>query len=80
MLLDLPVVAYGVTAVPETMGEAGIVFYRKDFEQLAELIDILLGDEALRQRIIAGQRSRVQHFMEPHVRGQFLAHMEQSGS
>jgi glycosyltransferase involved in cell wall biosynthesis len=80
MLLDLPVVAYGVTAVPETMGEAGIVFYRKDFAHLAELVDLILADGALRQRIIAGQRSRVQHFMEPHVRRQFLAHLERAAS
>lgn len=80
MLLGLPVLAYGTTAVPETMGGAGIVFYRKEFEHLAELAGLLYEDESLRRRIIEGQHLRVRQFLEPQVRRQFLDYMERIGA
>lgn len=79
MYLGLPVLAYGAAAVPETMGGAGILFYEKAYEPLAELIDLLLDDPALRQRIIAGQRARATAFMEPSVRRQFMERLGEVG-
>lgn len=77
MLLGLPVVAYGSTAVPETMGDAGVVFHRKEFEPLAELIAMLYEDKPLRRRIVERQGIRAQDFLEPRVRRQFFSHLEQ---
>lgn len=68
MLFDLPVMAFAAGAVPETLGGSGVLFHEKDHEALAELIDLLLGDEALRRRIVARQRDRVHAFLEPTVR------------
>ncbi|MGD1994102.1 MAG: glycosyltransferase family 4 protein [Anaerolineae bacterium] len=68
MLFDLPVVAFAAGAVPETLGGAGVLFRHKDHEALAELIDLLVVDEALRQRVLARQRERVRRFMAPAVR------------
>jgi glycosyltransferase involved in cell wall biosynthesis len=79
MYLGLPVVAYGSAAVPETMGGAGLVFYEKAYEHLAELIDMLLADEAWRRRLIAGQQARAQAFLEPRVRRLFVAQLERVG-
>lgn len=79
MYLNLPVVAFGSAAVPETMGDAGILFYHKEYEHLAELIDLLLSDEVLRGRVIAGQRARVDIFLEPHVRLLFVHHLREAG-
>ncbi len=79
MLLGLPVMAYGATAVPDTMGGAGLVFYRKEFEELAELADLVLGDEPLRRRLIARQRERVEAFLEPEVKRQFHSHLRDIG-
>ncbi|CUS04943.2 Group 1 glycosyl transferase (fragment) [Candidatus Promineifilum breve] len=79
MVLGLPVLAYGAAAVPETMGGAGLLFHDKDYEALAELIDLLLDDPALRQRIIAGQRARARAFLEPAVRGQFIERLGEVG-
>ena len=67
MALDLPVLAYGVTAVPWTMGGAGVQFHAKDYEALAELVDILVRDTVLRERIIARQHVESQRFLEPQV-------------
>lgn len=79
MYLGVPVVAYGAAAVPETMADAGVLFYRKEYERLAELIDLLLTDDALRGRLIERQRVRVQAFLEPQGRRQFIAHLEKAG-
>lgn len=68
MLFDLPVVAFAAGAVPETLGGAGILFQQKDHEALAELIDLLLSNEAFRQRIVDRQRERVRSFLAPAVR------------
>ena len=79
MYLGLPVVAYGATAVPETMADAGIVFYRKEYEHLAELINWLLSDEPWRRRLVERQRGRAAAFLEPEVRRQFIAHLAGEG-
>src|SRR5690606_34829568 len=79
MYCGLPVVAYASTAVPDTLGDAGILFHRKDYEGLAELIDRLTRDAALRQRIVARQTRRVQAFLEPAVRRQWEAHLRVAG-
>ena len=79
MYLGLPVVAYGAAAVPETMADAGIVFYRKEYEHLAELIDWLLSDEIWRRRLVERQHARAAAFLEPEVRRQFIAHLAGEG-
>ena len=54
--------------MPETLGDAGVQFRRKDYEALAELVDILGRDGTLRQRLVARQRERVKEFLVPQVR------------
>jgi L-malate glycosyltransferase len=63
MHFDLPILAYAATSVPDTLGECGVQFRQKDFERLAELVDILVTDRELRQRLIAGQQQRLQQFL-----------------
>lgn len=75
MYSGLPVVAYASTAVPDTLGDAGILFHKKDYESLAELIDMVVKDEPLRRRIVAREKRRVQAFLEPQVRRQWEAHL-----
>jgi len=71
MYLGLPVLAFASTAVPATLGDAGILFHHKHYPALAELIDILLTDNPWRERIIAKQRQRVAIFMASVVKEQF---------
>jgi glycosyltransferase involved in cell wall biosynthesis len=59
---DLPVLAYSAGAVPETMGDAGVVFDEKDYGLLAELIDRLERDRFLRDRLLESQRRRLEDF------------------
>lgn len=59
MAADVPVLAFGAAAVTETMGGRGIVFDEKHFAALAEVVQLLVRDEAMRARVIAGQRERI---------------------
>ena len=62
MAMDLPVLAYASTAVPETLGGAGVSFAPKDLEYAAELLGALIYDEPFRSDVIAGQRRRARDF------------------
>ena len=68
MAADVPVLAYGAAAVPETLGGAGIVFAPKDLELAAELLGALTYDAGVRARVIAGQRARLQAFGDHRTR------------
>lgn len=62
MAMDVPVLAFGAAAVPETMGGAGVTFRPKDLECAAELLGGLIYDEPFRAGVLDGQRTRVRAF------------------
>ncbi|HXE79382.1 MAG TPA: glycosyltransferase family 4 protein [Vicinamibacterales bacterium] len=68
MAADVPVFAYASTAVPETLGGAGVTFTDKDMEYVAELLGQLAFDPAFRARVIEGQRRRLRAFSDDAVR------------
>ena len=62
MATDVPVLAYSCTAVPDTLGGAGVQFAPKNFELAAELLGELAYDDGVRASVLDGQRRRLQHF------------------
>jgi glycosyltransferase involved in cell wall biosynthesis len=68
MAADVPVLAYGSTAVPDTLGGAGVEFHPKDLEFAAELLGELAYNEGLRASVIAGQQRRLADFGDDRVR------------
>ena len=68
MAMDVPVLAYGAAAVPETLGGAGVSFAPKDLEYAAELLGALVYDEPLRAPCIDGQRRRLPDFSRERTR------------
>ncbi len=71
MIFDLPIIAYDCTAVPYTLDGAGILMKSRRPERVAEMIRVVVQDENLKKRILAGQRNRLQRFREqepgPHL-------------
>ncbi len=67
MAADVPVLAYGAAAVPDTLGGAGISFAPKDLEYAAELLGELAFDDDLRDAVIAGQRRRLLDFGDDRI-------------
>ena len=62
MAMDVPVLAYGAAAVPDTLGGAGVQFAPKDLEYAAELLGMLAFDDHPREEVLAGQRRRLLDF------------------
>jgi len=68
MAADVPVLAYSSTAVPDTLGGAGVQFAPKDLEYAAELLGELTYNDHLRTQVIAGQRARLADFGDARIR------------
>ena len=58
----VPVVAFASTAVPETLGGAGVLIRKKDFPVIAELAHEVVTNAGFRRSLIAGQRARYGRF------------------
>ena len=67
MAADVPVLAYGAGAVPETLGGAGVLFAPKDLELAAEALGMLVYDRPFRESVVAGQRKRLADFSSSRV-------------
>lgn len=76
MDFDLPVIAYGSSAVPETMGDSGVLLTEKRYDVIGELIYNLLTDLPLRQQINRKQRERLVAFNPAVVKSQVKAWVE----
>ncbi len=65
LVFDLPVVAYDCTAVPYTLGNAGILINANDrVDLIGELVHTIATDEELRQQLIKGQRQQLKKYTE----------------
>ena len=64
MAADVPVFAYASTAVPETLGGAGVLFAPKDLEFAAELLGQLAFDDDRARAGDRRQRQRLEDFAD----------------
>ncbi len=62
MELGVPVVAYAAAAIPETVGDAGVLLDDKDPLRVAVAVAGLLGDRERRAEQVAAGRARAAHF------------------
>ncbi len=63
----VPVLAYNCTAVPYTMGNAGILINEKHYHEVAEMIQLVIADDSFRQSIIRGQSARFEDFRKEKI-------------
>jgi glycosyltransferase involved in cell wall biosynthesis len=76
MLTRVPVLACAATAVPFTLGGAGVQFTEKRIPEVAEAARALATDEALRAAVLAGQDRRLADFAPEAVLATLRAHVE----
>ena len=62
MHFDVPVVAYAAAAVPNTVGDAGLLLEDKDPLVVATAVSRLRSDASLRERLVNAGRARVEQF------------------
>src|SRR5207237_600639 len=72
MYLGVPVVAYASTAVPETVGDAGILLAGKDPTVVAAAVERIANDAAVRDKLVAAGSARVRDFAPPVVGPRWL--------
>jgi glycosyltransferase involved in cell wall biosynthesis len=64
MYFKVPIIAYNSCAVPETLGKAGIIVNQKDYRFIAEIINQVIQNKELRDKLIKNQIERLNDFNE----------------
>ncbi|MGH7224465.1 MAG: glycosyltransferase, partial [Gemmataceae bacterium] len=73
MALQVPIVAYGSTAVPHTLGDAGLVWDNTDPFLLAQSIDTVVRDVTVRRGLTErGRRRYLEWFTNQRIEDDFL--------
>ena len=73
MAMKIPIVAYASTAIPETVGSAGLVWEERNPYLLAESIKSIVGDRSVGRALSAmGRRRYAQHFTNARIETGFL--------
>ena len=73
---EVPVLAYAATAVPATMDGGGVLFDTKDPSQVAILMDGVLSDPDLQERIVDAQMRAVDRLQAKDFDGTLLRFVE----
>ncbi|HVG33008.1 MAG TPA: glycosyltransferase family 4 protein [Pyrinomonadaceae bacterium] len=73
MAMKLPIVAYASTAIPETVGDAGLVWEERDPYLLAQSLDVIVKDKAVNQALREkGLRRYEQMYTNERIGDEFL--------
>jgi len=62
MYFNVPIIAYNSTAVPYTLGKSGILVNKKNHSEIASLINIIISNSSLKNRLIVTQQKRLKEF------------------
>lgn len=74
--MGVPVLAFAAAAVPATMDGAGILYDRKDPIHVAALLNEVVTDSALRERIVDGQDAALTRLESKDFAGTLLGFMD----
>ncbi len=77
MHAGVPVLAYNSTSIPYTLGESGVLIHEKRYDEIAEMIDLLVTDHALRIQVIEAQRKRIGYFDRSRLEQLLQSYIEQ---
>jgi len=72
MHFGVPVVAYASTAVPDTVGDGGLLLTDKDPVVVATAVERVRSDASLRRTLVAAGRERAAHFSVARTGPQWL--------
>ncbi len=67
MYFNAPILARDAAAIPETLGDAGILFTDLGYAEAAQMAHIMISDTAVHQQIIAKQQERLEFFAPDRV-------------
>ena len=67
MICETPILAYSKTAIPYTLGSAGIQFDQKHYPELAAISHRLQKDSGFRSNILRGQREQLKRYSKEEI-------------
>ena len=76
MYFDVPIIAYNSSGIPYTLGDAGVLVNEKSFEEIAEMADILVRDEKVRDRVVERQRERLKNFSRERLKDSLREYLD----
>ena len=62
MFFNLPIIAFNSTAIPQTLGNSGILIKEKHYDEIAELVNLIITDCPFKTKIIEKQKDRLKKF------------------
>jgi glycosyltransferase involved in cell wall biosynthesis/SAM-dependent methyltransferase len=62
MYFNIPIIAYNATAVPYTLANCGVLVNEKHYDEIAEMVHLLISDVTLRKKIVDRQNERLKDF------------------
>lgn len=68
MNFEIPTIAYDSSAISATMGESGVIFYKKDYPTIAELINLVIKNGIVRKQITSKQNIWIKNFSEEEIK------------
>jgi glycosyltransferase involved in cell wall biosynthesis len=74
--MGVPVLAYAATAVPSTMDGAGVLYATKDPMYMAALINAVIEDRAVTDRIVDGQHTALDRLQAKDFAATLLRHVD----
>jgi glycosyltransferase involved in cell wall biosynthesis len=78
--LNIPVIAFNAGAVMETMNNGGLLVNRKDFIRIAGLMDRVLTDTKLKEKILASQQKALKKYYKNRTGSILLEYIEKLGA
>jgi glycosyltransferase involved in cell wall biosynthesis len=73
MHFNIPIFALARSAVPETLGNAGVLIHESNFKKIAGLLNEVLGRQDLLKDILCGQKQRLAYFEQSRISEKFLS-------
>jgi Glycosyltransferase len=76
MFFDVPIIAYDSSAIAGTLGRSGLLIKEKKPIEIAELMNRLIIDKDLREKVIYNQKIRLKDFSYDVIKRQFVKYIE----
>jgi len=76
MFFGVPIIANNATAIPQTLGDSGILVNKEDYCIIAEIINEIIENKKLRDQIVKKEKMRLRAFERPVVEDLFKKYIE----
>jgi len=76
MYFEVPIIAYDSTAIPDTLGDAGVLVKEKNYAEIAGLMNRLITDQNLRKTLIDKEQERLKNFNNEKIRNMLYQYIE----